>query len=186
MKKIKNKVTEHFAKRGVIEVEYLKSILKKRSLGIETKDKRPTYKINRLIFQESNFYEKVLSKPLYIPIYKIKDVVFLFDHTNDSCWSYDENLELQKGSFIDYHHQEGWAKELIVDKEQGEIYAKFEKGGLCYLKKIDLSTGEITDSFKLEKHTFPTKIKVKNNTAYYLYHDRYNHGQMSLYKQSLY
>ena len=72
-------------------------------------------------------------------------------------------------STINYHYLDDWKKELIVDKEQGDVYAKFEKNGFCYLKKIDLTTGKIIESFKLEKHTFPTNIKIRNNTAYYLY-----------------
>ena len=88
--------------------------------------------------------------------------------------------------YIDYESQKGWDKELILDKLKGEVYAKFKKGSMCYLKKIDLQTGKTTESYKLEKHTFPSKIKIKNNIAYYLYKDHYNHGQMSLFKQGLY
>jgi glutamine cyclotransferase len=112
--------------------------------------------------------------------------VYIFDYPNNTCWVFDENLNLAKEILIDYHHKKGWRKALIVDKGQGEVYTAFEKNGLSYLKKIDLTTGKIIKSYQLEKHTYPTKIKIKNNTAYYLYKDHFNHGQMSLFKQGLY
>jgi hypothetical protein len=78
-----------------------------------------------------------------------------------------------------------WRKELIIDEVRGEVYAKFEKEGLCYLKKIDLITGEIVKTYKLEEHKYPTNIKIKNSEAYYFYKDHFNNGVMSLFKQIL-
>jgi hypothetical protein len=185
VKKIRNTATEKYATQTVMEVKYLENILERRSLGIKTQDQRPSYIIDRLIFQETNFYEKVLTKPLYAPLFTVNNNLYLFDHVRDSCFVFDENLNQTRSFYIDYHQKINWTKKLIVDKEQGTVYAKFEKNGFCYLKKIDLQTGKIIESYKLEKQTFPSKIKIKNNTAYYLYKDRFNHGQMSLFKQSL-
>jgi len=120
------------------------------------------------------------------PLFVIKDNVYVFDHPKNTCWVYDENLLYKRTFSLDYKDQKKWKNKLIQDEEQEDVYAKFVKGGIVYLKKIDLQTGKIIASFRLDKHTFPTKIKIKNNTAYYLYQDHFNHGQMSLYKQGLY
>ena len=187
LKKIKDNQAEKYATQTIIKIKSLETILEKRSLGAGLMAEGiSSNRIGKIIFQETNMYNKVLTKPLYSPLFKIDDKVLIFDHVNDSCFIYDEDLNLNSIFPINYHYLDGWKKELIVDKEQGDVYAKFEKNGLCYLKKIDLTTGKIIESFKLEKHTFPTNIKIRNNTAYYLYKNHFNHGQMSLYKQGLY
>jgi hypothetical protein len=131
-------------------------------------------------------YLKTLSKPAYNPLFFIGDTTYIFDHITDSYFIYDNSLNLFRSLFINYHYLEGWAKQLIVDEERQEVYAKFEKSGICYLKKIDLKAGSITKSYKLETHTYPTKIKIRDNIAYYLYQDHYNYGQMSVFMQGLY
>jgi len=183
----RNKDTEYFADRQLSRVHSMDKNLMHLTKG---QGRMSEHKVlvwyARDVFEESVFYTTVLLKPLYTPLFQISNVLYLFDHPNNSCYVFDENLELKTTIPIDYHLQKKWAKELILDKEQGDVYAKFEKNGLCYLKKIDLTTGKIIESFKLEKHTYPTNIKIKNNTAYYLYKNHFNHGQMSLYKQGLY
>jgi hypothetical protein len=186
LKIIRNISREEQASQEILANKHLESILEK---GPPDAGLMGEYKffdsIGRLLFQGNNMYNKILTKPLYSPLFKINTNLYIFDHPNNNCYTFDENLKLKTTIPIDYHLQKKWAKQLIVDKEQGAVYARFEKNGFCYLKKIDLTTGKIIERYKLEKHTFPSKIKIKNNTAYYLYKDRFNHGQMSLFKQSL-
>jgi hypothetical protein len=181
LKKIEDKVAERYIKQRNQMIKQLQnpsfSQMSEGKISLHT---------TRSLMQNIAFLGILLNHLTDNPLFAIKNKVYIFDHTTDSCLIFNENLVIERSFFTDYKFKKKWDKELIVDKEEGEIYAKFKKDGLCYLKKIDLTTGKIIKSYMLEKHTYPTNIKIRNNTAYYLYKDHYNHGQMSLFKQGLY
>ena len=89
----------------------------------------------RTLINNINFLDNILNHSEDIPLFVIDNTVYIFDHVNGSCWIYDENLDFQKNISINYQNQKKWRKELIIDEVRGEVYAKFEKEGLCYLKK---------------------------------------------------
>jgi len=188
LKLLRDNQSERYASQEIAIINYLESILERRSLGVRSRheDPRPSYQIGREIFDRSSMYEFVLSKPSYNPLFLIGNTMYIFDHINDSCFVYDEELNEQRSIYINYHHKGNWAKEIILDKESGVFYAKFEEKGFCYLKKINLTDGKTIKTYKLGEHVYPLNIKIKNGEAFYLFKDHLNQGQMSLYKQGLY
>jgi hypothetical protein len=181
LRKIEDKVAESYDKQRKENIKQLQD----PTISQMSEKKMSLYKY-RTLMHNIGLLNILLNNLTESPLFATKNKVYIFDHTTDSCLVFNENLVFKKSFFTDYKLQKKWDKELIIDREQGDIYAKFKKNGLCYLKKIDLTTGKIIKSYKLEKHTFPSHIKIKNNTAYYLHKDHYNHGQMSLFKQLLY
>ena len=177
-------IRDDVAKRYVAQREGVNRDLDRINQGVMG-GRRSDVRSARELLQELGFLNHILNKIKDSPLLLLKDTVYIFDHPNNTCWVFDENLKVSNEISIEYHHKKGWRKELIVDEARGEVYARYEKGGLCYLKKIDLATGKIIKSYKLEEHTYPISIKIKNNTAYYLYKDHFNNGAMSLYKQIL-
>jgi len=179
------RIRDELAERYVRKKEAIIKKLEQPNISKMSESKAAVYgarDLGRMLHYIDNLLINIAQNPLFA----INNSIYIFDHPNDSCWVFDENLLFNRSFYIDYESKKGWDKELILDKLKGEVYAKFKKGSMCYLKKIDLQTGKTTESYKLEKHTFPTKIKINNNIAYYLYKDHYNHGQMSLFKQGLY
>ncbi|PJC62920.1 MAG: hypothetical protein CO022_01935 [Flavobacteriales bacterium CG_4_9_14_0_2_um_filter_32_27] len=140
----------------------------------------------RSLSQNIAYLDILLKNLIENPLFVINNSVYIFDHTDNTCFIFDENYSYIRNFLLNYQYQKGWDKKLIVDSDLGDVYAKFMKEGLCYLNKINLSNGELIISYKLEKHIYPLNIKVKNGIAYYLYEDLFNHGQMSLFKQGLY
>lgn len=131
------------------------------------------------------FYELVLSNPVYNPLCKIRDSVFIFNHLSDSGYVYNQSGSLQRTFPIDYHYRSGWENELIVDHSGKNIYAKCVRRGLAYLLQIDSDSGEILNEYKLENHSFPEKIKIKNGVVYYFHNDSQDFYGQNLFKQQL-
>ena len=78
-----------------------------------------------------------------------------------------------------------WDKKLIYDKARKECYAQFISSGTVTLKKIDLETGNIIDTYILDDHYFPENIQVYDGVVYYQFIDsRMTFGKdcRSLYK----
>ncbi len=131
------------------------------------------------------FYEMILLKPIYGPLFKIRDSIFVFDHTNDTSYVFNDSSQLVRKFPIIYQHQKGWAKELFIDAITQNIYAKFIKDGLTYLYAVNASNGRIDKIHKLEKHVFLNNIKIKEGYAYYLYKDKIDYSFNYLYRQRL-
>lgn len=181
LKRIRNEIAERYVRKK----EAIIKKLKQPSISKMSESKAAVYgarDLGRMLHYIDNLLTHIIENPLF----SINNSIYIFDHPTDSCWVFDENLLFNRSFYIDYESKRGWDKELIFDEVEEKVYAKFKKGSMSYLKKINLNTGEFIESYKIEKHTFPTKIKIHNNIVYYLHKDHYNHGNMSLFKQGLY
>lgn len=136
-------------------------------------------------YRESESFNKILTKPIYNPLIKARDSIYIFSHIDNSVYVLNNRSDSARKFDITYHFENGWAKEIIVNEEKQNAYAKFIKEGIVYLKQINLDNGEIIKTYKLEKHIFPEKIKIKNGYAYYLYREKDMMATKKLYKQQL-
>ncbi|PLX14993.1 MAG: hypothetical protein C0599_17730, partial [Salinivirgaceae bacterium] len=126
----------------------------------------------KIPFTRDNFelilwYEKVVSKPISAPIFESNNEIVLFDHVNDSLFRYNVCGERLAAVPISYHKQRKWNNKIISD-HNGHYFAVFEKESITYLKQIDINSGEVISTTKIEKHTFPQKIKVRDGYVYYM------------------
>lgn len=131
------------------------------------------------------FYQLTLSRPIYNPLCKVRDSIFIFNHIVDSAFVLNKQGELQRTFPIDYQYKNGWKNEIIIDYSGEEIYVKCVRGGLAYLLQIDPDSGQIVNEFKLKGHVFPDKIKVRDGFAYYLYNEKNESGRMNIYRQKI-
>lgn len=139
----------------------------------------------RKVEREQWFYQLVLNRPVYNPLFKIKDSIFIFNHIEDIAYVYSQQGEQQRSFPIKYHYKTGWKNEILIDYATNKIYAKYMKGGLVYLSQIDHNNGEILNEFKLENHVFPCKLKIQDGYAYYLFNTKKDFKLQNLYKQQL-
>ena len=133
-------------------------------------------------FTQSIYYEEV-----YAPMFHRSDSLFVFDYYKDMLYTYDEVGELLDSVPIYHHYQAkktGWEKQLIQDKETGQIYALFDRSGYTYLGMIDTKTGEITEQVKL-KFRYAKKVEVHNNSVYYTYRPFESTQKKFLYREKL-
>lgn len=143
---------------------------------------------------EENILKRIMLKEIYVPVFNINNHVYIFDFHKDAIYKYS-NL----GNYIDrvdigFHRSfqnkinKNWDNNIIFDKVKNECYAQFPQNGIVTLKKINLKTGSITDTYILDSHVFPTNIQVYNGIVYYLFIDiRQTIGKdcKSLYKMIL-
>ncbi len=119
----------------------------------------------------SYFTSSIYYKELYAPMFQRHDSIYVFDYYKDKLFTFDA-----KGNRLDsvpiFHHyqpkQTGWRKKLIQDDVTGDVYAFFEKGGICSVQKVDLKTGELGRKIQFE-HKYIDKLAVSGNRAYYIY-----------------
>ena len=69
-----------------------------------------------------------------------------------------------------------------MDIDNGKVYALFRKNGYYNLKRINLSTGSIESSFKLN-FPYVDNIKVKDDYVYYIYRPFESLQQRFIYRE---
>jgi hypothetical protein len=145
------------------------------------------YKVDkhRIAAVMSGLTSSIFYTPLYAPLYIINDTIVVFDHYSNSILSYNKKHELIDSVFIDYHHPKSWREwkhEVILDKENNNVYALYQKNGYYFLKHIDLKTGKITGSFKL-LNRYVEHIRVKGDYVYYVYRPFESLQEQFVYKE---
>ncbi len=140
---------------------------------------------DRQKWDNQQFYNQILKKPLYAPIFEINDSIFIFDHFKDSALVYSISGKYIRSFQISYHYFENWKSELLINEEKTKLYAKYEIDGLITLRQINPSTGKVVNLDVLEKHIHPINIQIRGNYAYYLYKNYLDNSIHHLYKQAL-
>lgn len=136
-------------------------------------------------WDNQQFYNQILKKPLYAPIFEINDSVFVFDHFKDSAFVYSMSGKFVRSYQFSYHYFENWKGELLINEEKTKLYAKYEVDGLVTLRQINPSTGKVVSLNVLEKHIHPMNIQIRGNYAYYIYKHYLDNSIHYLYKQPL-
>jgi len=181
---ITNAESENFAKGEVKKIAQLKRQLGNKGMM----DDLNSTEIGLVhdIQNRTWFYENILVKPSYNPLKQIRDSIFIFNHVSDSVYVYNSSSQLIRIFNIRYHYIKGWKNDIIIDVKNQSAYAKFINDGIVYLCKINLDNGNVLKQYKLEHNTFPEKIKIKDNYAYYLYIDNTEYfPKKRLYRQKL-
>ena len=137
---------------------------------------------------------RVMLPAVYSPVVSINNRLYLFDFENDYMYAYNNLGEFVSKSVIVFHKKTGYAKNLesnnpwdknvIVDAAQGKCYGQFITDGMVTLKEINLKNGNVGESYRLDRHYFPTKIQVYDGYVYYLFLDsrKQNGDKRSLYR----
>lgn len=130
------------------------------------------------------FYDRVLTKKSYHPLFSTEDSVIVFDHFADSAFV--SGLLAEHGSqyLTTHQYEKGWKNEIVTDLPRQKFYATCNRGGLVYLLELDKNF-KIKKEYKLSKHIFPEKLRVRNGYAYYLYNTRDEVSVKNLYRQRL-
>jgi hypothetical protein len=155
------------------------------SLGL-SKVTATTMQELELVREAQNMIDKlemIYALPSYSFLKLVNDSIYLFAHDIDSMFVYDQHWNPLKGERINYHHLKMWGKELIVNEERTRVYAKLIQDSKPMIAEIDLQTGTLkSSSFALESR-FPTKIKIRNNSIYFMAKQRNGVGY-TVYSQN--
>lgn len=135
----------------------------------------------------TGFPKSIFYTPLYAPMFTVHDTVCVFDHYSDTLFLYDKAGKQIHASKISYHHPANWKewdRSIHQDEVTGELYARFEKGGFYYLKRIDIATGQLTGSFKITSQ-YVKHIHIRNGDVFYIYRPTESIQKKYLYKERL-
>ncbi len=118
--------------------------------------------------QERLFFETIIVKEVYAPLYKIDNKIYIFDYINSNILCYSSNQQLLSKVGIQFHKEKNWKREMCIDEKSGKAFAIFESKGISELKEINLRTGQINKSYKIP-YAFVINILANDNYIYFLY-----------------
>jgi hypothetical protein len=136
-------------------------------------------------WNNKKFYDLILTRPVYIPMFELNDSLIIFDHLNDSAVVFTKEGLCIRSFPIFYHYFNGWKNELVINLEKTKIYARYETDGLTTLREINPMNGKTENTIKLEKHIFPEHLQIHGDFIYYIYKDYLDQSMHYIYKQHL-
>jgi hypothetical protein len=118
--------------------------------------------------QDRLFFETILVKEIYAPLYTIKGRTYIFDYINSFILSYDSRGKLLNRTAIAFHRDKSWKRDMCVDEKSGKAFAIFENKGITEIKEINVNDGQINRSYKIP-FIFIKNIKARDGYVYFLY-----------------
>lgn len=144
--------------------------------------------IDKEIWVGANYFtQSIYYKELYAPMFHRNDSIFVFDYYKDLLFTYDIHGNKLDSIAIFHHYQPkktGWKQKLLQDPETKQIYAFFEKDGICSIKWLNTKTGQLGEKMILE-HKYVDKIAIHGNMAYYIYRPFESAQKKFLYRSKL-
>ncbi|MGZ6519743.1 MAG: carboxypeptidase-like regulatory domain-containing protein, partial [Bacteroidia bacterium] len=116
--------------------------------------------------QDRLFFETIVIKEVYAPLYNIKDKIYIFDYIDSCILKYSSNGQLINKVEIKFQNDKHWKRQMCVDEKSGKAFAVFETNGITELKEINLTNGQINQSYKIP-FVFVKNIKAQDNYIYF-------------------
>ncbi len=144
--------------------------------------------IDAQIWVGANYFtQSIYYKIPYAPMLKVKDSLFVFDFQLDLLSVFNTKGDSIRSVPIYFHyHKErtGWKKSVLRDAEKSILYAIYEKDGIAYLGKINLTNGKVSEKYML-KNKYVDLIKVHGGFVYYIYRPFESIQKRFLYRERL-
>lgn len=137
-------------------------------------------------FQRLMFYNMIISKPDYTPLFHTKNEVYIFDHYIDSLVRFTSTDMRQNQSLpISYHKNKGWQKEILFDKATNTFYTTFYTNGKLYLSELSNTDFSIVKSIKIYHNVFNKHMMVHDGYVYYDFKKSRDAAYNKLFRQRL-
>lgn len=117
---------------------------------------------------DARFAELCVYKPIYAPLIKLNDSIYIFDYVNNRIEHYSSDHKITRAIPINYHQANGWEKDLFVDEKQNKLYVHFLKNSISTLKEVNVQTGETGPAIEISKMSFIENIKIRDGVIYFL------------------
>lgn len=147
---------------------------------------REELKSERKEFNEWNFTQKVLYRPVKTALYIINKFVCIFDIPAKQLEFYDTvgNFSYKLKINIEEIKDGRWSGDIFLDENQSKVYTTFLKSTGTSLYRIDLNTGDLHKLLTLI-HPYPQKIRIYKDQVYYMYDVLGDPDNKTLYRQNL-
>ncbi len=168
------------------------------NLGALPGDERRAYINNMYDNHEITFDLNYHYNNIWNVFFNIEDEVYIIDNIKNKLLKFDKTGKFVSELNITHSNddekafkllemEEGriWKDKALIDNcNNGKAYFLWKQGAKTDLYSLDLSGGEISFIETLP-HVFPIKIKVYNNTIYYLYQKIGNSRNYGLYRTEI-
>ena len=134
---------------------------------------------------DKRFVEMVIYAPLYAPLRKIDNIIYVFDFTNDLLMQFDSSGNVSRSVELTFHHKDDWNKSILIDEKKGKVYSVFLNNGNYHLREIDLKLGIAGIPIIIPNYPFIEKIKIRNGYVYFLYKEKKHYQYKKLFKMQL-
>jgi hypothetical protein len=137
-------------------------------------------------FDEWNFTNKILYRPVKTALYKVDKFICIFNiparqlEFFDTTGNYSYKLKIN----VEQINAGRWSGDIFLDETRSKIYTTFLKSTGTGFYRIDLNTGELHKTLSLI-HPFPQKIRIYKSQVYYLYSVPGDQENKILYRQDL-
>lgn len=135
----------------------------------------------------SSFTQDILYKPVYAPLFIIRDTVHIFDQYKQQLFKFNSDHQLVDSvplNFAQENLKEKWEQPLIHDKVLDQVHGLYNKGGFYYIKSIDCQDGKIKKELKLNNR-FVERIQIFNGKVYYIYRPYESLQKKFIYSEDL-
>lgn len=130
-------------------------------------------------------YLELINKPVYVPVFHLRDSIVIFDHLNDSAVVFTNSGARVRTFPIIYQHHRKWGRQLILNEEQTRVFARYDDDGMAQLREINPNNGELIRNIPISKHIYPDKIQCRGNYVYYLFHHYIDNSINYVYRQRI-
>jgi hypothetical protein len=131
------------------------------------------------------FEELIMYKPVFAPIIKAREKIFIINYAESIIESYDTCFQSLNKVPIYFHNVRFCKDEIVVDNVTGKVYAVFRNRGKTSVKEIDIDKGEIGQEIDIPDFYWIDNIKINNGKLYFLYREKYSTKLRSLYRMNL-
>lgn len=131
------------------------------------------------------FLVEMMYTPVFAPMVKVKDSLYIINYTQSQIESYNYNFDNIENIPIHFQNARFCKEEIIVDDVTGKVYAVFKNNGKTSIKEIFLNTGNLGQEISIPDFYWIDNLQVKNNKLYFLYYEKNNSKLRALYKMNL-
>jgi len=178
------------AKRSYLEREYdLKYFLQLRNQGIEEfMVSVKTLRENLDLYRQTigvDWMDRQILAPVFAPLYKISDTIYIFDYTNSEVIKFDKDLAVAQKIPINFHNDKKWTKQIIVDDTWQDVYTCYIRDGITHITQLNNNIFKPEKVSEVNGLIYIDKIKIRNGHAYFLHKDQFRSYNRMIYKMVL-
>lgn len=117
---------------------------------------------------DARFAELCVYKPVYAPLVKLNDTLYIFDYVNNYIEHYSPEHKIIRKIPIEYHKNKDWEKDLFIDEKENKLYVHFIKNGISMLREINVNSGLLGNPIKVPQMPFIENIKVHGGFIFFI------------------
>lgn len=115
-------------------------------------------------FEDMCFYDEI-----FAPMVLLGDSIIIFNFVDGKLEILDPEGSQIASLPLAFERDRHWDEKLLVDEESHRVFTVWERHGMTQLWEISISDGSIISKTDIPDLPFVEKIKVRNNSVYFLY-----------------